>query len=254
MSDTLTVGSVTMNGTTMFVLDCNDDDAPEPDYEAISVPGRNGDLHFWNGRWKNKLITYHCVCTDNARTAVPALLTQLLAQYGYQRITDTLHTDYYKMGEYVGATIPVYSDGGKTARFDLTFDCKPQKWLLSGETEIEITSTTATSPTRVHSPAGYNYPALPLLKITGYGLCRLMSPSYSVTISSDAGVAITSPNPIIHDCAINRTHSVNGRVSYDQYATVSIADAWADNPGFSGFSAYHASTATLKVVPRWWKL
>jgi hypothetical protein len=72
MSDTLTVGSYTLPG--IIVLDCNDDDAPEPDYEAISVPGRSGDLHIWNERWKNKLITYHCMCRANARTAVPALL------------------------------------------------------------------------------------------------------------------------------------------------------------------------------------
>lgn len=252
MNDTLTVGTYTLPG--VIVLDCNDDDAPEPDYDAISVPGRNGDIHIWNKRWKNKMITYHCFCPANARTVVPGVLAELMRTTGYRRITDTLHADYYKMGEYVGGTTPAYLNGGNTATFDLTFDCKPQKWLLSGEEEVEITGTSASYPTRVPSPAGYNHPALPLLKITGYGLCRLMSPSYSVTISSDADVPITSLNPIIHDCAINRTYNVSGTASYDQYATVSIADAWVDNPGFNGFSAYHASTATLKVVPRWWKL
>ena len=252
MSDTLTVGSYTLPG--IIVLNCNDDDAPEPDYEAIPIPGRSGDLHIWNRRWKNKMITYHCFCPANARTVVPGVLVELMKTTGYRRITDTLHTDYYKMGEYIGGTAPVYSDGGATATFDLTFDCKPQKWLLSGEDEIEITSTNAQSPTHITNPTGY--PAFPLLEITGYGLCRVMSPSYSVTISSDAGVAITSPNPIIHDCEINRTHSVNGSTSYDQYATVSISSVWANNPGVTStrLDAYHASTAALKIVPRWWKL
>lgn len=257
MSDTLTVGSVTMNGTTMFVLDCNDDDAPEPDYEAISVPGRSGDLHIWNERWKNKMITYRCVCTANARTAVPAFLTQLLAQYGYRRITDTLHTDYYKMGEYVGATNPVYSDGGQVARFDLTFDCKPQKWLISGETEITITSSTAiTNPTP--------FPAYPLLKLNGRGAVTLnhvnSSPAVSYTIKSIR--AVYSGATFSFDCDLmDGWPTAYPTINDNGYITLTGTSGRAclqgnGNTQISFSTADVTSPVMTKVIvtPRWYKL
>ena len=246
-----------MNGTTMFVLDCNDDDAPEPDYEAVSVPGRSGDLHFWNGRWKNKQITYHCVCTANARTAVPALLTQLLAQCGYQRITDTLHTDYYKMGEYVGATTPVYSDGGQTARFDLTFDCKPQKWLISGDAEITITSaTTITNPTP--------FPAYPLLKLNGIGTVTLnhvnSSPAVSYTIKSTRSVYYGAT--FSFDCDLmDGWPTAYPTINDNAYITLSGTSGRACLQGNGGtqisFSTADVTSPLMTkviVTPRWYKL
>lgn len=256
MNDTLTVGSVTLSGN-LVVLDCNDDDAPEPDYEAISVPGRTGDLHIWNERWKNKLITYHCACTANARTAVPALLTQLLAQYGYQRITDTLHTDYYKMGEYVGATTPIYSDGGQTARFDLTFDCKPQKWLTSGEAEITVTAaTTITNPTP--------FPSYPLLKLNGRGSVTLKhvnsSPDVSYTIKSTC--AVYSGATFSFDCDLmDGWMTAYPTINENGYITLTGTSGRACLQG-NGDTRISFSTADVTspvitkviVTPRWYKL
>lgn len=254
MSDTLTVGSVTMNGTTMFVLDCNDDDAPEPDYEVISVPGRSGDLHIWNERWKNKLITYQCMCTDNARTAVPALLTQLLAQYGYQRITDTLHTDYYKMGEYVGATTPVYSDGGKTARFDLTFDCKPQKWLLSGDSYQALTSgstTTLTSPS--------THKAYPIIRVEGSGQIRIQNTTstpyldFTLTSSGYADPASVVLWDYYFDCELmDATKSETGVSNQNSHITLGSTEQICLGPGNNRITV--ASTLRAEIKPRWYKL
>lgn len=257
MNDTLTVGSVTLSGN-LVVLDCNDDDAPEPDYEAISVPGRSGDLHIWNERWKNKLITYHCMCRANARTAVPALLTQLLSQYGYQRITDSLHTTYYKMGEYVGATTPVYSDGGQTARFDLTFDCKPQKWLISGDTEtVYSAQVTLTNPTR--------FPAYPII-----GMYKNSTSDGSVTISHSNTYTLTNTNPyssdVIHymvayDCELEDAYSkrVSGTdtnpSSRNNYITRTGASGKIYlRPNGTTTISFSGGISKLYITPRWYTL
>lgn len=256
MNDTLTVGGVTMNGTTMFVLDCNDDDAPEPDYEAISVPGRSGDLHIWNERWKNKMITYRCVCTANARTAVPALLTQLLSQYGYQRITDSLHTTYYKMGEYVGATTPIYSDGGQTARFDLTFDCKPQKWLLSGETETAYTGqVTLTNPTR--------FPAYPTI-----GMVKNSNTEGSVTITHTNTYTLTNTYPysssstmVVYDCELEDAYgryisgSTSSPLPRNNYITRTGATGKIYlRPNGTTALSFSGGISKLYITPRWYTL
>lgn len=252
-NDTLKVGNVTLSGN-FIVLDCNDDDAPEPDYEAISVPGRSGDLHLWNDRWKNKMITYHCMCRANARTAVPALLTQLLSQYGYQRITDSLHTTYYKMGEYVGATTPIYSDGGQTARFDLTFDCKPQKWLLSGETEISITSSgvSITNPT--------NYPAYPLLIFKGYGTVKITeyystahSHHYEFNIT-DSGITPSTQNKEIrYDSDIFDAWEVYSGANFNQYVS-SLSEKMKLTEGKTKVINESSSNLKISLIPRWWTL
>ena len=252
-NDTLKVGNVTLSGN-FIVLDCNDDDAPEPDYEAISVPGRSGDLHLWNDRWKNKMITYHCMCRANARTNVPNILTQLIAQPGYQRITDSLHTSYYKMGTFVGGTVPVYSDGGETARFDLTFDCKPQKWLLSGETETSVASgatVTLTNPTR--------FPAYPIIKFKNTGTITLAhvnsSPAVSYTLTNNAPSSLSTTR-MVFDCDLGDTYaaSASGR-NYNQHITLGGASgkpclraAGNTNVSFSG------NMSTVAITPRWYTL
>lgn len=255
MNDTLTVGSVTLSGN-LIVLDCNDDDAPEPDYEAISVPGRSGDLHIWNERWKNKLITYHCMCRANARTAVPALLTQLLSQYGYQRITDSLHTTYYKMGEYVGTTTPIYSDGGQTARFDLTFDCKPQKWLLSGETETAYTGqVTLTNPTRF--PA---YPTIGMVK-------NSVNTEGSVTITHTNTYTLTNTYPhysttmVVYDCELEdaygryRSGSTSSPLPCNNYIrrTGATGKIYLRPNGTTTIS-FSGGISKLYIAPRWYTL
>lgn len=143
----------------VYVLDNNDNDAPEPDYEFVSVPGRTGDLTFWNGRYKNKQITYKCICDNNARTNVPSFFSALLAQPGQARLEDTLNTTYFKKGIYIGNTAPRFSDGGKRATFDITFNCQPQKWLFAGETETNCTAGTYTFA----NPS--SFPSYPLFRI-----------------------------------------------------------------------------------------
>ena len=257
MNDTLTVGNVTLSGN-LVVLDCNDDDAPEPDYEAISVPGRSGDLHIWNERWKNKLITYHCMCRANARTAVPALLTQLLSQYGYQRITDSLHTTYYKMGEYVGATTPVYSDGGQTARFDLTFDCKPQKWLISGDTEtVYSAQVTLTNPTRF--PA---YPTIGMYKnSTAEGSVTITHTNTYTLTNTYAYSSSTTHSMVVYDCGTEDAYSryVTGSTSApnprNNYITRTGASGkiYLQANGTTTIS-FSGSISKVYITPRWYTL
>lgn len=58
--------------------------------------------------------------------------------------------------------IALEHEGLLTGEFDVTFDCKPQRWLTSGETAVAVTSGgTITNPTL--------FDAEPLLAVEGYG-------------------------------------------------------------------------------------
>lgn len=246
--------TITTSTYGIYVLDCNDDDAPEPDYEFVSVPGRNGDLTLWNGKYKNKMITYECLCTNNARTNVPAFFNDILAATGPARLEDTFHTDYFKKGVFVGNTPPGYTDGGKCARFSITFNCQPQKWLFSGENEIVLSTSTTNHniPTR--------FPFRPLLKMQGYGsvtfnggdvIIRVLSPA-------DSGTEVGSANYLMFDAETNYAYksntkeSLNSHVALYKYSTTRRAYEMQ----FQGavLQTSRQSTITASVIPRWWKI
>ena len=238
----------------IYVLDCNDDDAAEPDYEYVSIPGRNGDLTLWNKRYKNKMITYKCLCTQNAMTNVPAFYEAILASPGYVRLEDTLHSTYFKRGVFEGAAAPGYADGGKTARFDLTFNCKPQKWLLSGEEEISITSSgvNITNPT--------NFPAYPLLMFKGYGSVYITeyyntAHTHLYTFSiTDSGITPSTQNKQIrYDSDIFDAWEVYSGDNFNQYVT-SLSSKMQLTVGKTRFTTSSSSTLKISLIPRWWTL
>lgn len=140
--------------------------APERAVELVSVPGRNGAIAIDQGRWENIEVTYPAGVfgsdkTDFA-TAISSFRNAILSQKGYQRLEDTYHPNEYRMGMYI-AGLEVDPVRMTTAgEFDLIFNCKPQRFLTSGETEQTITSgSTLTNPTQ--------YEASPLILTEGYG-------------------------------------------------------------------------------------
>lgn len=141
-------------------------DSPERDVEAIEIAGRNGDYLLDKGRWKNIEVTYHCGCFGDDQTELANKIRNfrnlLASKRGYQRITDTYNPTEYRMGTF---TNPVEVDSVSMKRageFDVVFNCKPQRYLMSGEAEQTITSgQTLFNPTP--------FEASPLLMAEGYG-------------------------------------------------------------------------------------
>lgn len=115
-------------------------DAPERDVSAIEVPGRNGELHIDNGRWRNIDVTYNdCVIERDFTERFGDFRAFCARQRGYQRLEDTFHPDEYRLADMTQG-IKVSSVGTRynAGKFDLTFNCKPQRFLKSGEEPICI--------------------------------------------------------------------------------------------------------------------
>ena len=64
-------------------------DAPERDITALSIPGRNGDLIFDNGRYKNIDVTYPAFIHRNFARNAQAMRAWLMKSPGYKRLEDT---------------------------------------------------------------------------------------------------------------------------------------------------------------------
>lgn len=112
--------------------------APRRVYRQIQVPGRNGDLMLDEGRFENIDVTYPCLIYAGFNANIEGLRNALLSQKGYVRITDSYHPDEYRLGcfsEEISVVPKVLGDGGT---FEVTFNCKPQRFLLSGEIPVVI--------------------------------------------------------------------------------------------------------------------
>ena len=231
----LTVGGISSLDYNIYVLDSDDESSTSREYESVQVPGRTGDLHFDNGRYENISRTYKCVCMSDASRLIPAFVSAILSRPGYKRIEDTLHDEYYKIGEFTGGVTPAFAKGKDAARFDLTFDCKPQKYLKIGE----IQRTLATGTNTIDNPT--YYASYPLLEITGNG--NLGIGSNTITIAGNTETLILDLE--LGDCYEKTSHgNRNSKVSWTSKPSI--------KSGQSGITV--PSGMTVKLTPRWWFL
>lgn len=141
-------------------------DAPERDVEMIAIPGRDGELVLDKGRFHNIEVTYHCALPASSGQAdfisgVASFRNMLASKVGYQRLSDDFNTSEYRMGAFVNG-LSVNSVNVESGTFDVVFNCKPQRFLTSGET-----ATAVSSGGKVTNPTLFN--ARPQLQVTGYG-------------------------------------------------------------------------------------
>ena len=141
--------------------------APQRDVEMIEIPGRNGAFALDRGRFKNIEVTYTAINHEPDLATFSANLeafrNALASQKGYQRLTDTFHPDEYRMAAFVNGLEIEPIEYNTAAEFEVTFDCKPQRFLTSGEAAVTVSSGDAiTNPTLFDAP--------PLLEIEGYGI------------------------------------------------------------------------------------
>lgn len=182
--------------------------APERNVEMIDIPGRNGAFALDKGNFNNVEVTYPAGIVADTEAdfaeAVSDLRNLLCSQTGYVRLEDDYNPNEYRMAIYKSG-LEVSHDGLLTGEFDLTFDCKPQRYLKSGETAVSVTSGgTVTNPTRFASQ--------PLLKVEGYGninfngynidIVNAMMGNVDVVRNSPLSASYTSPNAIFESASI----------------------------------------------------
>lgn len=155
--------------------------APERAVEMVSVPGRNGAIAIDQGRWENIEVEYPAGCFGdgdaNFADRISAFRNAVLSQLGYQRLTDTYHPDEFRMAIYVAGLEVEPANINSAGEFKLIFNCKPQRFLTSGETAVAMTSgDSITNPTL--------YDASPLLEFTGAGSVTING--YGINVQPDS--------------------------------------------------------------------
>lgn len=126
--------------------------APTRNVEMISIPGRDGEYALDHGRFNNIEITYPSGMGDNDQTnfaqRVSDLRNQLASRVGYKRLEDEYNPDEYRMAIYKSGLEVSPTQYSRAGQFDIIFDCKPQRFLKSGESAVsKANNSTITNPT-----------------------------------------------------------------------------------------------------------
>lgn len=162
--------------------------APQRDVELVSIPGRNGDYIIDNGRFQNIEVTYPAGLREDATnfaTRVAEIRNILASRHRYVRIEDDYNPNEYREGMFVSGLEVAPACDNIAGQFDLVFNCKPQRFLKSGETAVSVASGgTITNPTPFESK--------PLIEFGGYGTMTVNG--YEITLNSEAIGNITLAN------------------------------------------------------------
>ena len=203
-------------------------DAPERDVEMIEIPGRNGNIVYDNGRFRNFEASVYCYIPKDMKVYVQALRNWLLGISSYVRYEDTIHPDEYRMARYTGAFALEESDR-VGAVVTLGFDCKPQRFLKSGDLfSSYATNSVIFNPTR--------FDALPLIVCTGNGSITLNGTT--VTISGNSG-------QIYIDCDIQDAYL--GTTNKNSKITPNFPKL---SPGNNTLT--YTGVTGVQIKPRWW--
>lgn len=176
----LVFGNVSARDYGIFISGEGAYDAPVRNVEFVTVPGRNGAIPIDKGSYDNITIEYPAFTFALTQTEFRKKLTDfknaIMSQVGYQRLVDTYHPDEYRMAIYCeGLEVdPIYYS--RAGSFTLKFTCKPQRYLTSGEAEIEVSNGDV-----VNNPTLFD--ASPLLMIDGYGTVAFNG--YDIEITQD---------------------------------------------------------------------
>ena len=213
-----------------YVAASNMFDAPERDVEAIEVPGRNGAVIYDNGRFRNFTGTVSCYVPTGMKANINGLRNWLLSTSSYRRYEDDLHPDEFRMVRYAGGFAVETSDRVGAA-FAIPFDCKPQRFLKSGEI-----LTSYASGSVLHNPTLYD--ALPLIVCSGNGSITLNGTT--ITISGNSGQIYIDCD--LQDAYLGSTNK-NSKITQN-FPVLSPGDNTLTYTGVSG----------VQIMSRWWTM
>lgn len=176
--------SFTYNGISarqygVYVTDVNVFDSAQRQVEYITIPGRNGQFALDHGRFENVTVVYSCAMGADSDTdfadAISDFRNALASAKGYKRLEDEMNPNEYRMAVFsAGITAPTLNQ--RTATFDVEFNCKPQRYLASGETAVSVASGgTISNPTL--------FDASPLIECGGTGTIDI--DGQTITLTND---------------------------------------------------------------------
>ena len=212
--------------------------SPKRSYEKVTVPGRSGDLIIDNGSWENVVRTYSVSVGSRHRDyteMVNKISEWLHSSFNYCRLEDSYEPEYYRLAAFLDEIefSNIYNQG---AQAELSFDCKPQRFLKVGDDPIVITSKTL-----IYNPTSFE--SSPIITVYGKG-------AGSVTVGQTTVMISDIKTTLILDCEIDdayyNTENRNSTISVE-HGFPKISPGGVEI-GFSG------GVTKVEVIPKWFTI
>lgn len=176
-----------------------------PRVESTEIPGRNGDLHTWDGGYYNRSAECDCyVLSESIADDISAINSWLLSSQSYRRLMFD-HDDRHFLMARTERGIEMQARGNLLTTCRISFDCKPQRYLVSGEEERDVSETL-----QISNPTAF--PSSPLIYIEGQGNAAI---SYGNGFLS----VVDMSSPIWYDTETDKAY--NGNESMDRFVYAS---------------------------------
>lgn len=218
-----------------YITDAGVYERPDRNFEKVSVPGRNGDLLIENDNFPNVPHKYPVIIMENFDENYEALMSFLLTQRGYQKLSDSFHPDEYYMATFVGVENLTHTIEPKSGKFNLVFDRKPQRFLTSGDHTITfLDNGTIKNPT----PCEAN----PLIRVYATGTYAIGNTSFTIN-------NMNGHSYIDIDCELQEAYS--GMDSCNDLITLTDGIFPKLIPGNNEINV---NGKRISIIPKWWKL
>ena len=248
--------------------------APARRGEVVKIPGRNGDIFLDEGAFDNIEVNYPAFIGEGTQSnfaeRMMELRSALTAKAGYRRLEDTYHSDEFRLGFYHAGLEVEPQHYNRAGKFTMIFDCKPQRFLKSGEKVISFDA-----PGTIYNPTTFE--SMPIIKVTGDGAVAFSSSekTYGFTVTDNPGTItidtefmesyiyggelhnLTDQNdkfvvdsmlvPIQIANGLDSFESMNSHITFNDYVMPKLPTGEV-NIGFE------STITSIELIPRWWCL
>lgn len=211
---------------------------PVPKVTTQSVPGRNGDLHIWDGSYSNIDGTARCYALDIDDVSIKLNGIHLFlggSSMGYRRLETDEEPNIYRLARVINLP-ETEIRMRRLSPFSISFDCDPRKFVKEGELDQEITSST-----NLYNPWGESHP---LIHVYGSGNGNFQIGAYSVAIKGMS-------NDLYLHTGIQDAYTVN---SGGAQASANNLVSWNECPKLIAGSnqvSFSGGITKLVITPRW---
>jgi phage-related protein len=206
-----------------------------PVVEAQTIPGRNGDLIFYTGSYENRGASASCFCLQkDVEKAISSAGRFLMGKKGYRRLETSDDPDHYWMARMENS--PQIAMRLRTlAPFEIGFDCKPQRFVKSGENAVVFQQNGSLFN-------HYGQIALPFITLHGQGSGQLKI--------GDCVVEVRALNGTLYlDSDTQNAYNNNGNQNLNINAPVFPVLGDGEIP-----IAFSGGIERVEIIPRWWEL
>lgn len=209
---------------------------PVPVVRTESIPGRNGDLIFDTGAFENRTGSADCFALQvgNVEIALRSINKFLLSKKGYRRLETSDDPDHYWLAR-VENGARIEQRLRTLAPFEISFDCKPQRFVKSGQDVVSVTNGGVLFNQ-------YGFDALPLIVLYGNG-------NGTLTVG-DKTIQMTGMDSVLYldsetQNAYNDIGNRNNKINAPEFPVLKDGE---------NIISWTGGIERVEIIPRWWEL